>query len=436
MIAMTDEKGNEAIEGTVEAPTTKKVPPNPRAARKAGPVNIRKTLSHSLWIAHKDLLEFSRNRVMLVMLFVFPLLMMVMTGYIFPSGNNVKDMPVAIVNLDNYNNTGHAGPESLMVYSGVKMANDHSHFFILKNISSESDAKDEIKHGNEMGALIIASNFTNNIKTYGQGSVTVLYDQSNPTISAEITAILDQIVTQIATQRAVMAVNHTTGFSINISKAIVTPYTIQNKGTVPGNPSYFQFLAPGMMMMVVMMGAMSGLPRAIAYEKDTGTLDGVLVAPTSRFSIILGKVIAQTVRAVIQGFVVLLLAVVLFGVTIHGSLLLVVIMLLIGTFSFIGLGIMITSVASDESTASTFMMVLQFPMLFLSGVLFPIQQMPWYMQAVAKVMPLTYAAQAMRKIITLGAGIQDIMTELVILIVFGVVLMAISIPLFKKAMTK
>lgn len=435
-MAMADDKGNENIEEKKEAPKIKKLPPKPRAARKSGTINIRRTLSHSAWIAHKDLLEFSRNRVMLVMLFVFPLFMMVMVGYIFPSGSSVKDMPVAIVNQDNFNDTGQPGPESIMLVSTVRAINDHSHFFKFKNMTSEDKVKDAIKHGDEMGAMIIAANFTNNLRAGGQGYVTVLYDQSNPTISAEISAVLDQLVNQIGTQHAVMQVNQTTHFSLNVSKSIVTPYKVTNKGTIPGNPSYFQFLAPGMMMLVVMMGAMSGLPRAIAYEKDSGTLDGVLVAPTSRFSIILGKVLAQTVRAFIQGMVVLLLAIVLFGVTIHGSILLVVFMLLLGTFSFIGLGIMITSVASDESTASTFMMVLQFPMMFLSGVLFPIQQMPWYMQDVAKIMPLTYAAQAMRKIIVLGAGIQDIMSELIILIVFGVVLLAISIPLFKRTMTK
>jgi ABC-2 type transport system permease protein len=435
-MAMVDDKENENIEEKKEAPKIKKAPPKPRAARKGGTINIRRTLSHSAWIAHKDLLEFSRNRVMLVMLFVFPLFMMVMVGYIFPSGSSVKDMPVAIVNQDNFNDTGQPGPESIMLVSTVRAINDNSHFFKFKNMTSEAKVKEAIKHGDEMGALIIAANFTNNLRTGGQGYITVLYDQSNPTISAQISAVLDQLVNQIGTQHAVMQVNQTTHFSLNVSKSIVTPYKVTNKGTIPGNPSYFQFLAPGMMMLVVMMGAMSGLPRAIAYEKDSGTLDGVLVAPTSRLSIILGKVMAQTVRAFIQGMVVLLLAIVLFGVTIHGSILLVVFMLLLGTFSFIGLGIMITSVASDESTASTFMMVLQFPMMFLSGVLFPIQQMPWYMQAIAKVMPLTYAAQAMRKIIVLGAGIQDIMSELVILIVFGVVLLAISIPLFKRTMTK
>jgi ABC-2 type transport system permease protein len=69
-------------------------------------------------------------------------------------------------------------------------------------------------------------------------------------------------------------------------------------------------------------------------------------------------------------------------------------------------------------------------------VFFPIQQMPWYMQYIAKALPLTYATQAMRKVVVLGAGLGDIMTEVVVLLVFGIVLLVIAIPLFKKAMAR
>jgi len=127
---------------------------------------------------------------------------------------------------------------------------------------------------------------------------------------------------------------------------------------------------------------------------------------------------------------------VLFGVTVNGPIWLVIGLMLLGIFSFIGVGIIITSIASDEETAQMFMMLLQFPMMFLSGVFFPVEQMPWYMQYASKALPLTYAIQAMRKVMVLGAGVQDILTEVVILFGFGTVLLFVSIPLFKRAMSK
>jgi len=183
------------------------------------------------------------------------------------------------------------------------------------------------------------------------------------------------------------------------------------------------------------MSVMTGLPVAISQEKEVGTMDGMMVAPINRLSIILGKTLGQTARGLIQGVIIMALAVGLFGVTIHGSILLVFGLLLLGVFSFVGLGIVLTSVAKDQQTAQMMMMTLMLPMMFLSGVMFPIQQMPWYMQDISKFLPLTYAAETLRKVMVLGAGIPDIYTDLIILIVFGVVMITIAVPLFRRMMT-
>ena len=166
--------------------------------------------------------------------------------------------------------------------------------------------------------------------------------------------------------------------------------------------SYFSFIAPGIMAMTVMMSVMTGLPVAISQEKEIGTMDGMMVAPINRLSIILGKTLGQTARGLIQGVIILLLAVGIFGVAIQGSILLVFALLLLGVFSFVGLGIVITSFTKDQETAQMLMMTLMFPMMFLSGVFFPIQQMPWYMQDISKVLPLNLCFTSPQK--SYGAG--------------------------------
>ena len=97
------------------------------------------------------------------------------------------------------------------------------------------------------------------------------------------------------------------------------------------------------MAMTVMMSVMTGLPVAISQEKEIGTMDGMMVAPINRLSILLGKTMAQTARGLIQGVIILALAIGIFGVAIQGSILLVFALLLLGVFSFVGLGIVITS---------------------------------------------------------------------------------------------
>jgi ABC-2 type transport system permease protein len=387
-------------------------------------------LSHSLRIAWKDLTELYRNRLGLVLLVLMPLFMMVMVGYIYPSGNSSPtNLPIALVNEDTgYGNSIFLGQNFTMAFQLINNMTE-THTFALSNASSADDIKSLVQKGDIEGGIIIPSNFSASIVAGQQGTLIVVTDQSNPQVSATIQAALSVVFDRMGTAFALQRLNQT-------GLAIVKPYNVQTVGVVSGTPSYFDFIAPGIMAMTVMMSVMTGLPVAISQEKEIGTLDGMMVAPINRLSIILGKTLGQTARGLLQGVVILVLAVGLFHVTIQGSILLVFALLLLGVFSFVGLGIVITSFAKDQETAMMMMMTLMFPMMFLSGVFFPIQQMPWYMQSISKALPLTYASQALRKVMVLGAGIPDITTELTIMIVFGAILTAIAVPVFRRMMTR
>ncbi len=389
-------------------------------------------LSHSFRIAWKDLVDLFRNRLGLVLLILMPLFMMVMVGFIYPSnGNSVSNLPVALVNEDaGYGNSTIASQTFIM---GLQQINSQTSMFVLSSASSMSDVKDMIQRGELDGGIVIPSNFTASILSGEQGTLIIVTDQSNPQISATIQAVLSGVFDQMGTQ---LALHKVQPLNATNPLAVVKPYNVQTEGVVSGNPSYFDFIAPGIMAMTVMMSVMTGLPVAISQEKEVGTLDGMMVAPINRLSIIVGKTLGQTARGLIQGVIILALAVGLFGVTIQGSIFLVFGLLLLGVFSFVGIGIVITSFAKDQETATMLMMTLMFPMMFLSGVFFPIQQMPWYMQDISKVLPLTYAAQALRKVMVLGAGIPAISTELTVLMVFGVVMTAIAVPVFRRMMTR
>jgi ABC-2 type transport system permease protein len=393
-------------------------------------------LSHSLRIAWKDLLELFRNRLGLAMLVLMPLFMMAMVGFIFPSsGTTISNLPIAMVNQDvAYHNSTVASQTFTNV---LQLINNKTGMMVLSNASSVSDIKTLIQTGTIDGGIVIPSNFTQSILSGKQGTLTIITDQSNPQISAEIQAVLSAVFGQMGTllaQQKVQMLNP--AVNSNNSLAIVQPYKVQIEGVVSGTPSYFNFIAPGIMMMTVMMSVMTGLPVAISQEKEIGTLDGMMVSPINRLSIILGKSLGQTARGLIQGILILVLSGLLFGVVIQGSILLVFGLLLLGVFSFVGLGIVITSFAKDQETAQMMMMTLMFPMMFLSGVFFPIQTMPWYMQDISKLLPLTYASDALRKVMVLGAGIPEIYTQLTVLIVFGAIMIAIAVPVFRKMMTR
>ncbi|MCW3993695.1 MAG: ABC transporter permease [Candidatus Bathyarchaeota archaeon] len=393
-------------------------------------MDVKSLVSHSLMVAWKDLMELFRNRMMLIMLVLMPLLMMTMAGFMFPSSTSISQVSVALVNEDE-------GSESATLIAVLEPMNSSTGMMTITSASSLDEVRSMIQAGEVEGGIIIASNFTSSLITGKQGVITIVTDQSNPQMSMLLQIALKEVLEQMGTwlaQQNVQGLNQTVNPSNSL--AIVKPYSIQTEGAVLGDFSYFDFIAPGLMAMTVMMSVMTGLPAAISHERETGTLDGMMVAPINRLAIILGKTLAQTARGMLQGTLILALAVALFGVTIHGSILLIFALLLLGVFSFVGLGVVITSFAKDQETAMMVMMALMFPMMLLSGVFFPIQQMPWFMQAISKFLPLTYAATALRKVMVFGAGVPMITTELAVLIGFGVVMTAIAVPVFKRAMTR
>ena len=425
------------------------------------------SLKNTLQIAGKDLLDFARNRMELIAFIIMPIFMMIMTGYIFPSEQSLKNISLGIVQ----NDTGKLSQDIIAVLEKMKIGEKNDKVFILQSMANLDEAKKELKKGDLNAILAVPGDFSSSIEKGEQGVLTLITDQSNPQISSLLTGIIEKIIDGLASKVAIeKLVDMMSAFSIlpkdksmpsdspskpvgnklapfgstELSPAssgfnpqvLVKPFVIKTEGLVPGKQNYFQFVAPGIIIMVVVMAVMIGLAASISREKELGTLDGILVAPIPRICIILGKALSQTTRGLLQGSIVLLLSIFLFGVRIYGSISLVVLLLFLGVFSFIGLGILISALAAEQETAMTIMMTLTFPMIFLSGVFFPIEQMPGFMQIISKILPLTYAIEALRKVIILGAGISSLGKELTILIAFGTATLAISVPLFNRIITR
>jgi ABC-2 type transport system permease protein len=392
--------------------------------------NFKRAVIHSLRLGIKDLRVFTRDRMMLISFIIMPIFMMLMMGFIFPSENSLKNAPLGIVNLD-------PGPLGTQIVGVLQqpMPGQTSKMFDIVYPKSQADAVEQIRKQAINGAIVIPADFTAKIVAGEQASVTIVSDQSNPQLSAMLGSMLNQLMSAMSTQLATKNIASKLPGTTH-PEAIVQPFTVETQGVVPGKPNYFQFMAPGLMAMVIMMAAMIGLAGSISRERELGTLDGIMSAPISRLSIVLGKSFAQVVRGLLQAVLTLVLAILLFGVVVQGNFGLLALLLLLTVFSFIGMGIMISAMASQQETAMTIMMTLTFPMMFLSGAFFPIQQMPTVMQWISKLLPLTYAVQALRKCIVLGTGITGMMPEIWVMLSFGVVFMATAIPVFNRAITR
>lgn len=400
------------------------------------------TLKDTYEITKRDLLEFTRDRLRIITFFIMPMFMMILVGFIFPSQNSLKNIPIGIANQDQ----GQVGQKLTKTIESLVISNDNP-AFVVKKYNNIEGIKEGIKKQEISGGLFISDDFSNKLSKNNQSEVVVIEDQSNPQISALTNQVLSKVIEGfgkgIGLQKLSAILIQKTQVQHPIQDqpiyspiAFLEPIKISIQGLIAGNPNYFEFVAPGIIAMIVMTAVLTGLAASVSREKEQGTLDGILIAPVSRLAIILGKAFAQSIRGMVQGAIVLLLAIFLFGVSVHGSFLLIALIVLFGVFSFVGLGILVSAVASEQETATQLLFMFQFPMLFLSGVFFPIQQMPKAMQYISYALPLTYAVQALRKVMILGAGLMAIRLEMIILLAFGAVTLIIAVPLFKIIITK
>ncbi|HXZ89446.1 MAG TPA: ABC transporter permease [Candidatus Dormibacteraeota bacterium] len=403
-----------------------------------------KTRRVSAWkvtveIARRDLLDLWRAKMLLVFFIMMPLLFMTMFGFIYPptvqvnpySGQIPSPYPnlnLAIVQQDN-------GQIARNVEAQFIQIAQTQGIFRVKEVTDYSTARNGIVEGQLSGIVVIPNGFSDAIQANTQATIQLTVDQTNPSVAAavqtEVAEIFGAIQSQISTQFLQQKLDPPVS-----STFVLEPISITNTPLIQGVPTSFEYLAPSFMALTVITGALNGVSTAISREKEQGTMDGLLVAPIPRQSVILGKIVAQTARGLIQGFLILGLSILLFGVVIYGSPITMLLVMVLGVGSFIGVGIIMTTLAPEQETAQMMTALLQFPMMFLSGILFPINQLPVPVQYIGKAFPLYYAADALRKVVILNANIGIIMPDLLVLLAYSVVTMGIAVPIFNRAMSR
>lgn len=169
-------------------------------------------------------------------------------------------------------------------------------------------------------------------------------------------------------------------------------------GPMGGGIDFIQFMYPGIIGMSVLMGSfMSGV--SVVWDREFGFLKEVLVAPISRISVALGRTLGAATVATIQGIMILVLApVIKVSLSIWIVLALIPLMFLLAA-SMGSLGILLASRIKSTEAFQAIMQMLMFPMIFLSGVFFPMQDLPGWMSFIVKINPASYGVAAIRGVV-------------------------------------
>ncbi|HUD45011.1 MAG TPA: ABC transporter permease [Patescibacteria group bacterium] len=197
-----------------------------------------------------------------------------------------------------------------------------------------------------------------------------------------------------------------------------------------GQGNYFQFLGPGVMSMSILFTAVFAGIQVI-WDRQFGFLKETLVAPVSRLNIMLGKTLGGATIAVIQGIVVFLLAV-LFGFRPNLTLLpLTLVFMALIAVLFTGLGIAIASTLEDINGFQIIMNFLVQPLFFLSGALFPLDNLPKFISVITSFDPLTYGVDGIRGTL-IGNSHFGVSLDLLVLVVIAGVILSLGAYLFSR----
>jgi ABC-2 type transport system permease protein len=208
-----------------------------------------------------------------------------------------------------------------------------------------------------------------------------------------------------------------------------------NRMSMPGMPQntdYIHFLVPGIIGMTMLFTSMfAGL--SVLWDKEFGFLKEIMVAPVNRVSIVLGRIAGGTTTALIQGIMILGVSIILgFRITGISSFLLSALFMFLISNTFIGFGLIFASKMKDMQGFTLIMNFIIFPLFFLSGALYPLKNMPFWIRYLSYLDPLTYGVDGLR-----GALIQfssySLFTDFVILTGFSLLMVFLGAYFFEKS---
>lgn len=348
------------------------------------------------------LISFFRNKRVVFWTLFFPIILFLLFGFIFGSQSDS-------INLYYQDNDGS------QVSGAFIQALNTTGAVELKN-GSGMDLAQMLRDGKISAYMEIPSGFEKNMalaKLQGNSSgagIQIYYDKSKSTSMAAIS-----IVEQVAN-----------GFNMKTSSTKELITVNANDVATPGM-NYFDFLLPGILAICI-MSAINMAVAVITHYRDTGVFRKLSTTPFSSLKWIAARIIAWTLIVVISLIMPLLLSWLAFGT--HPNINLISVLLIVAsTAMFAGLGIIFANYAKDSESAVTAVMAITFPLMFISGTFIPVENMPWFLQYIANVSPLTYLSNGLRSSMITG-NYGDAVMNLAIVGGLGIILFCVGVAVF------
>ena len=360
----------------------------------------------ALWaLTLANIKSYTRDRAALFWTLAFPLIFIFMFGFIFQGGSGDPSLQAAWVDED-----GTPASAELRAAFAAQEGTE------LVDLDLEA-AQTQMRDGDVTTILVVPAGYGEAVAAAAAGgapptSITVYMDPSRESATA---AVFQSVA-------AVLGVVNLGG-----RPPLVVPQaeTIQTE-----NLNFISYFVPSMLALSVMqVGIFAAIP--LVADREKLILKRLAATPLRRWQLVGSNVLMRLLIALVQSVIIVAVGVVFFGVTVTGPWALSIVFVILGSVAFLALGYVIASFAKTEDSANGMTSVVQFPMMFLSGTFFPIEQMPDFLQAIARLIPLTYLADALRQVMVGGSAFAPLSVCALVLLGWLVVCFGIASQKFR-----
>ena len=321
--------------------------------------------------------SYTRDRAALFWTLAFPLIFIFMFGFIFQGGGS-SSLHLAWVDED-----------ASAASSGLHDAFAGQEGTELTATDREA-ALTKMRDGGVDGVIVVPKGYGTAIAAAagGSGGPTAVIVYTDPSQSNSVASVY----------RAVGAVLGVVNLGGRPPLVVPQAQTLQTE-----NLNFISYFVPSMLGLSVMqVGIFAAIP--LVADREKLILKRLAATPLRRWQLVGSNVLMRLLIALAQSVIIVAVGVVFFGVEITGPWILTIVFVSLGAVAFLALGYVIASFAKTEDSANGMTSVVQFPMMFLSGTFFPIAAMPPPLQAVARLIPLTYLSDALRQVMVGGAA--------------------------------
>lgn len=364
----------------------------------------------------KELLQVKRDKKMLVVIFMAPILQLVFLGY-------AANMDVNIIHTTIYDQDRTSSSRDF-----IKRFEQSGYFKIDNYVSNYDEVTDLLENGKTLVAIVIPKDFEKKINRRETTPLQTLFEGSDGNKAAIALGYIQGITTKFS-KGIVTDTKDKLGMKISVSGSLTPEVRVWYNPEMKTR----NYMVPGILGLILMISTISLMSMAVVREREIGTLEQLIVTPIKNYQLILGKLIPFT----LIGFVVLIIVMIImtqwFGIVVRGNKLFLLLTAFLFVLSNLGIGLLISTVSKTQQQAMmASVFAIMMPMIYLSGFAFPIENMPKIVQYITYLIPLRYFITILRGIVLKGIGFSSLWLETLILFGMGITLLAFSSLRFSK----